>query len=191
MWMRNAMRCGMRKLNQSMKRAYPGPTDKIRQIPDPWWMAGCNQKYDSSQKSYLAFVWQKPQSSDANGLPRPWVSQYWLQRWQVWQQRPTTWTLGTVRLMNAWDIFQKACFRYAWAKCLPKSIPGNAHLQSLKWGAHHWDSLGWIYLLLMVVTGSCKQLQGKDTRNCQELSKSKAKKDHRFWRFLLKVWSQA
>ena len=100
MWMRNAMRCGMRKLNQSMERAYPGPTDKIRQIPDAWWMAGCNQKYDSSQKSYLAFVWQKPQSSDASGLPRPWVSQYWLQRWQVWQQRLTTWTLGTVRLMN-------------------------------------------------------------------------------------------
>lgn len=63
-----AMRCGMESLIRAGRWHIRGQQTRLGPIPDAWWMASCSQKYDSSQKSYLAFVWQKPQSIDASGL---------------------------------------------------------------------------------------------------------------------------
>lgn len=91
----------MGKRNQSAAKSYPQPTDKIRQIPDTWWMTSCHRKHDSSLKSCRSSFWQEPQSSDANGLLSPWVSQHWLECWQAWEQRLTRWRLRSVRLLVA------------------------------------------------------------------------------------------
>lgn len=67
-------------------------------------MVSGHGKQDSPLKSCLPPVWRKPPSSDVDGLHRPGASQHGPSGnggcWQVWCQRPTRWTLGTVRLMD-------------------------------------------------------------------------------------------
>lgn len=125
--------------------AYPRPTDKIRQISSTWWMASCNQNYDSSPKSKQPMICLAEASESWWWWFAPafgWVSADTRHR-QAWQQRLT------VTVLDCYTHFRRLAVDTQEQNIFPtlqtETLMNKAWSERLGPGT----SQGWIHPILM------------------------------------------